>query len=150
VYKNVQRVYPPLTPVHITDFRCFISPNIIIVTKRNTDRFFPGGHERRTDDVRHYQVPTAKQHVRRGSGRPVRISSHIPQHASPKRVHNRRRVQPARFGGVYDAGCIHRYWGNRFLFRGRMGIFRIFLFRLHIHVDDRIRRFRAQGTTVAV
>lgn len=74
--KYIPGVNPPLPPVHISVFRCFILQ--IVIAKRNTDRFFPGGHERRTDDVRHYQVPEAKQYVRRGSGQSVRISSHVP------------------------------------------------------------------------
>lgn len=120
-----------------------------IVTKPNA-YFFSGSHERRPDDVRHYQIPEAKQHVRRGSGRPVRISSYISQHASPQRIHHRRRVQFTRFGGICHAGSVHRHWGHRVLFRGGMGIFWIFLFCLHIHVDDRIWRFRTQGTTMTV
>lgn len=108
--------------------------------------FFTGGHERHADGVRHHEIPEAQRHVRNRAGhRTVGIPADVAQHAGPKRVHDRRRVQPARFGGVRHTGHLHRYRRHCVLRRRRMGIFRVVLFRLHIHVDHRIRRFRAPG-----
>lgn len=107
---------------------------------------FPGGDEGRADDVRHNQVPAAQRHVRRQrAGRPIGIPAHVAQHAGPQRLHDRRRVQPARVRRVRRARRLHRHRCHRVLRGGRMGILRIVLFCLHIHVDHRIRRFCAEG-----
>lgn len=121
---------------------------IIFFRLKNTNKnlsFLPGSHERRTDDVRHYKVSETKLRIRWRARRPVRISADFAEHPSPQRVHDRRRVQPARICGVRRAGRVYRNRSHYVLCGRRMGIFRIVLFCFHIHVDDRIWRFRPKG-----